>query len=304
MCTKGKKGVIEILRTMKRLNSVDMALFWKLFDTQIEPVLTYAAEIWGLLNNTFMEQIHTYAIKRIMKVPLHASNKMVYGETGRYPLYIRTYVKSIKYWLRLIKLPPTRISRQAYEMLLLQHETGRCNWVSCIKKVLAENGFGIVWLNQGVGSETQFISEFKDRLICCYRQTCHARMDGNYKYDWFMSFKNNFEVEQYLMIVTHTWHRCNLSTFRTRTLGLNANRRWFEVSDNKACFMCAGTDNTENETHFVFDCPAYAEIRRKCKIFSEPIVQRRDLTLILSTTNNEIILSFPKFIAEASDLRK
>eukprot|EP00745_Piridium_sociabile_P016063 TRINITY_DN23886_c1_g1_i5.p1 TRINITY_DN23886_c1_g1~~TRINITY_DN23886_c1_g1_i5.p1 ORF type:complete len:191 (+),score=6.06 TRINITY_DN23886_c1_g1_i5:414-986(+) len=143
MCTKGKKGVIEILRTMKRLNSVDMALFWKLFDTQIEPVLTYAAEIWGLLNNTFMEQIHTYAIKRIMKVPLHASNKMVYGETGRYPLYIRTYVKSIKYWLRLIKLPPTRISRQAYEMLLLQHETGRCNWVSCIKKVLAENGVGI-----------------------------------------------------------------------------------------------------------------------------------------------------------------
>ena len=61
----------------------------------------------------------------------------------------------------------TRICRHAYEMLLLQHEAGKQNWVTNDKTVLAENGFGIVWLCQSVGYETHFIDEFKDRLICC-----------------------------------------------------------------------------------------------------------------------------------------
>ena len=61
----------------------------------------------------------------------------------------------------------TRICRQAYEILLLKHEAGKQNWVRNVKAVLVENGFGIVWLCQSVGSETDFIAEFKDMLICC-----------------------------------------------------------------------------------------------------------------------------------------
>ena len=87
-----------------------------------------------------------------------------------YPLFITTYVKCIKYWLKLIRLPVTRICRQASEMLLLQHEAGKQNWVTNVKAVLVENGFGIVWLCQSVGYETHFVAEFQDRLVCCYKQ--------------------------------------------------------------------------------------------------------------------------------------
>jgi hypothetical protein len=86
MCRKGKKGVIEILRTMRKLHSTDITLFWKLFDTQIQPMLTYAAEVWGLVDNIQMEIVHTYAIKRFVNVPLHTSNKMIYSEIGRYTI--------------------------------------------------------------------------------------------------------------------------------------------------------------------------------------------------------------------------
>ena len=34
MNRKGRKGVVEILRCMKKLNSIESCLFWKLFDTQ------------------------------------------------------------------------------------------------------------------------------------------------------------------------------------------------------------------------------------------------------------------------------
>ena len=39
---------MEIQKSLRRLSSSDSTVFLKLFDTQIEPILTYAAEVWGL----------------------------------------------------------------------------------------------------------------------------------------------------------------------------------------------------------------------------------------------------------------
>ena len=59
-------------------------------------MLIYAAEVWGLGNIDRIEKVQTFAMKRFLSVPLHASNKLLCGETGRYPLFIRTAVKCIK----------------------------------------------------------------------------------------------------------------------------------------------------------------------------------------------------------------
>ena len=48
VCIKGKKGVMEIQKSMRRLSCSDPTVLWKLSDIQIEPILTYAAEVWGL----------------------------------------------------------------------------------------------------------------------------------------------------------------------------------------------------------------------------------------------------------------
>ena len=97
-------------------------------------MFTYAAEVWGLGNVDQIEKIQTFAMKRFLSISLHSSNKLLYGETGRYPLFIRTAVKCIKYWIRLIRLPLSRLCRQTYEMLLIQHNQGRINWVSKVQR--------------------------------------------------------------------------------------------------------------------------------------------------------------------------
>ena len=183
---------MEILKAMRRLSSSDPMIFWKLFDSQIEPMLTYAAEVWGLRNVDQIEKVQTFAMKRFLSLPLHASNKLLYGETGRYPLFIRTAVKCIKYWIRLIRLPLSRLCRQTYDMLLIQHNEGRINWVSKVQQILSENGFGIVWQCQGVGYEDRFVAEIKDRIISCYKQNWHSDIEGNEKYKWFYTFKDSF----------------------------------------------------------------------------------------------------------------
>ena len=103
-------------------------------------------------------------------------HRPLYGETGRYPLFIRTAVKCIRYWIKLSMLPTSRICKQAYEMLLVQHEAGGLNWVSKVQKILTENGFVVVW-PQGVGYQACFAAEFKDRLLACYKQHWHSKTE-------------------------------------------------------------------------------------------------------------------------------
>ena len=41
---------------MRKVRTTDPYLFWKLFDAQIEPILTCTAEVWGLKDVTQMEK--------------------------------------------------------------------------------------------------------------------------------------------------------------------------------------------------------------------------------------------------------
>ena len=307
MCANGKRGVIEIFRTLKKINSIDTSLFWKLFDTQIEPILTYAAEVWGLEDNCHMEKLHTFAIKRLINVPIHASNSIVYGECGRYPLFIRTYKKCIRYWCTLLRLPSNRLCKQAYQMLVQQSELGHLNWAARVKSCLTVNGFGIVWLSQEVGDDKRFIATFTDRLVSCFKQNWHAKLESEDKYSWFYSFKSILQPEKYLLIVTNKWHRDMLARFRTRTLGFRANLRWFDfqgASDN-FCLFCPDKPVKEDEVHFLFHCKAYKHIREKCDLFSasDSHGQRLSLIDILTSLDDYIILSLAKYVAEAISVR-
>lgn len=307
VCRKGRMGVMEILKSLKKLNCIDPGIFWKLFDAQIEPVLTYAAEVWGLEENARqVEKVHTFAIKRFLGVPLHSSNQLVYGETGRYPLYIRIYVKCVKYWLKLMKLPISRICRQTYEMLLIQHNHGKKNWVSGIKQILSENGFGIVWLSQGVGFEQRFVHELKERLIACNMQNWHAELENSDKYLWYHSFKSALEPEKYLSFVTNKWYRECYTRFRLRVCGLQNQRFWFvqNMNSDKLCQVCGKA--TEDELHFLFYCEAYSAMRQSCSFLIE--IKHRptehDIVAMLACKDENKIMGLVKFIADAMHTRK
>ena len=95
---------------------------------------------------------------------------LVYGETGRYPLFINVYVKCIKYWLRVLRMPSNRLPLKAYAMLLDLHQQDKVNWVSSVCSILYRYGFGHVWQSQGVGDSNIFLSTFKYRLKDCFQQ--------------------------------------------------------------------------------------------------------------------------------------
>ena len=57
-------------------------VFKRLFYVLIQPMLTYASEIWGTVRFDNIEKVNMMACKHFLGVPLRTPNKMVCGELG------------------------------------------------------------------------------------------------------------------------------------------------------------------------------------------------------------------------------
>ena len=116
------KSTIEILATLNTIDCNSAKIFFKLFDAQVVPTLLYGPELWRGDKFDQIERVHLYACKRFLHVLDKTPNDIVYGELGRYPLWITSVSKSIKYWFRLLKQPENFWSKKAYNMSPGLHE--------------------------------------------------------------------------------------------------------------------------------------------------------------------------------------
>ena len=88
-------------------------------------MLTCGAEVWGIMaDHCTIEGVHLFAIKQLLNVSTRTPSALVYG---RYLLYITTYVKCIKYWLNLVRMPENRLPIKAYKMLYALHSKNKNN---------------------------------------------------------------------------------------------------------------------------------------------------------------------------------
>ena len=105
---------------------------------------------------------HMFACKRFLKASVQTPNHMIYGDLGRYPMFISSAVRCVKYWLRITNLPDERLPKKAYKMLLYLQDLGKKTWAYHVKELLCRNGFGDVLLQQNVGHLNRFVSVFTE----------------------------------------------------------------------------------------------------------------------------------------------
>ena len=116
LALKGKKAAFDMVRAMNKLEMATKDIFFKLFDSQIQPSLLYASEVWGLLvTDDHVENVHTYACKQFLHVSLRTPNNLVYGKLGRCPLVVNCCIRVIRYWFRLLKMNNSRLPYQVFK---------------------------------------------------------------------------------------------------------------------------------------------------------------------------------------------
>ena len=68
LTSKAKKAVLCIMQKLRILNNNSFDFFYKLFDSQVQPIALYGAELWGLETAAVhCEKVDLFALKKFFR---------------------------------------------------------------------------------------------------------------------------------------------------------------------------------------------------------------------------------------------
>ena len=119
----------------------------------------------------------------------------VYGELGRYPLYITRYIRIVKYWFKIMN-SNNIIIQDVYNDAYGDYLKGKKNWVSDVKSIFDDFGFSEVFINPTFDLK-EFVPLLKERMIDCFKQEWFAKISNSTMLTLYKHVKSNFKSEEY-----------------------------------------------------------------------------------------------------------
>jgi hypothetical protein len=240
------------------LIQISCVLFYKL----ILPILMYSSEVWGFHTAPDIEKVHLYFCKRVLRLKKSTANYFVYGELGRYPLYVHRLLRIIKYWLKVVMHKPNPLVHSMYLELCRQiHPVNSNNWASMVKKLLSELGFGHVWLQQGVGNLNGFMRMCKQRVSDQYVSKWNSQLNESSDALLYREIKTVFEYSSYLKDISVPRHRYALLRFLCKNSRIPVVTGKWQHPRPYHLRLCENCGILGDEFHFVFSCTIFEELR-------------------------------------------
>lgn len=261
LVTQAQKAMYALYGKVNYLNlSVNVQL--ELFDSLVTPILLYSSEIWGYENTSLIENMHIQFCKRLLKVRKSTPNFMVYGELGRFPLYIQIFTRMFNFWCKLVQTQST-LSSCIYSVLYNLHESGSIKslWVQHIKKSLNSTGLTFLWHMQHSVDLCKYKTLFQSILQDMFIQEWFSNQVSS-KGSFYFSFKNSFKLEDYLLKLNYR-HAITICKLRTSNHKFPIETgRWCNViREDRLCPLCM--EAVGDEFHYLFICKHFETERYK-----------------------------------------
>ncbi|MEW8545044.1 MAG: reverse transcriptase family protein [Candidatus Thiodiazotropha sp.] len=233
----------------------------KLFDSLILPILTYGCEIWGFYRSDDIEKVHLRFLKQILGVRRQTSNIAVYGELGRFPLYIIRKIRILKYWFKILNSPNSLLFKvYCQQVNCLNNNASYSCWCTSVRTLLNELGFSYLWDSQSV-SKLQ-LEKVIQMVYDQYYQSWYSDLNLSNKLDTIKSLNKIFCFEKYISCISNDRHRIALSRFRCSAHKLMIEEgRYRNIERNNRLCKCCNMNFIEDEFHFLLICPAFRDIR-------------------------------------------
>jgi len=302
LACRARASVMQIMKALRKLGHMTPDIFYKILDTQIQPMLLYGAEIWGLDDCNIIEGIHLFALKYFMNVSSRTPNMMVYGDAGRFPLHVNATMRSIKYWTRILKMDARRLPSQSYKMML-NCPNDVATWAAKVKRILQEHGFDRVWESQHVENESTFLKSLRERLIEQFCFDWESKLNASNRYRFYKQIKARCETEEYLYALDKKIFRDIYIRFRLGISDLSVHKlRYSTVEPEVLCPLCR--EREEDEYHFLLECPALYDLRGKFVIPFLCIPVSDAMTCLMSSTDQKVIRSVSIYLYYAFKRRE
>ena len=274
----------------------------KLFDVMISPILNYGAEIWGFHKSPDIERVHIKFMKQILCVRQQTTGSAVYGELGRFPMYIQRKIQIMKYWHKIVKNPYS----MQYKLFKMSDVQGNNinDWTLNVKKLLDSTGFSYLWTTQHVTNVD--LKCVIQRICDQYIQSWFDDISKSSKLETYYFIKNSFEQEIYISSVNNNNHRIALTRLRcsAHKLMIEEGRIRNIEREARLCTLC-NMQVIENEYHFVLVCPFYRKLRHEIlPKYYNSWPNKDKFKALLQTSNKGLLWKLAKFVYCSNVLRK
>ena len=145
----------------------------------------------------------------------------------------------------------------------MQVHPERSSWVKSVKQLLESLGFSNVWLSQGVGDVTRFMSIFKERLSYHFIQNWNEQIENSTRAST-SKLISVFHFQFYLDIikVKKIWYAFTRLWVSLHWLAIWTGH-WYKPKkkkiplENRKWQHCNASDD---EFHFILECPLYEDL--------------------------------------------
>ena len=205
---KASRAMFEILKRSKALR-LDIDTTLHMFDTLVTPILLYGCEVWGYDTHPLIEKLHLRFLKLLLHLRKSTPNCMVYGETGRFELYILIRKRALSYWFKLITGNGMKWSSHMYCVLYSYYVEGslKLPWIAYIHKTLCTLGLMYIWndstnCNYAVNYNVNMLKRLVQQLsIDQFMQNWSSEINNSNKCLCYRVYKQEFGLEKYLLIL-------------------------------------------------------------------------------------------------------
>ena len=216
--SRGLKAFFKIPNLFKNI-PCDINNFMYIFDHTVKPVLLYSSEILGMFNiksskkhsgkDDVFEQIYNLLLaektnltmcRYLLGVNKKTCKLALYGELGRYPLYINIIMNMIKYWLRLYQNTgeDSLLHEALAENIGMVNNNQDC-WLSCIENIFNECSLSHLYRNPRSIKNKNLLA-IKKFLETKFEKSWSQKLSNSEKLRTYRKFKNIFKFEKIFTI--------------------------------------------------------------------------------------------------------
>jgi hypothetical protein len=151
-CTvKAKKAVQAASSVLYKCIDPPFSLCKRLYESNVESVALYGAEIWGVNNNIPILTVQSSFYKRVLGVAKSTATCGLLKETGSVDIITKARRRALMYWLKCAKdLAPPLVAHCYREQLQIGLAWIVKPWLMKIKELMLSLGLSALWEGHGL----------------------------------------------------------------------------------------------------------------------------------------------------------